>query len=109
MDVIEVNMATGVSTTRPATETEIASLPVPAEPDPKLVGIEFQGVMCSATKDDQNGLMAVLMSIQLQGTAFKPVQFEFENGSTLIITRANYQAFTAKWLPFRQSFFTVQP
>lgn len=72
-----------------------------------MVGVLFQGVMCSATKDDQNGLMAVLMAIQMQGAAFQPIRFEFENGNTLVITLQNYQAFMATWMPFRQSFFAV--
>lgn len=73
--------------------------------DPKMVGIEFQGVMCSATAADQNGLAAVLLAIQMQGAAFEPTRFYFANGSTLVISLANYQAFAAVWLPFRQSFF----
>lgn len=95
-------------------EVALAGADAPFEPqpdfplppaDPKLAGIEFDGVMCSATKDDQTGLMAVLLAIQLQGAAFPPTRFEFENGNTLVITLANYQAFMAVWLPFRQSFF----
>lgn len=75
-------------------------------PDPKLVGIEFDGVMCSATHADQNGLVAVMMAIQLQGEAFQPTRFEFDNGNTLVITLQNYQDFMAVWMPFRQSFFS---
>lgn len=74
--------------------------------DPKLIGIEFEGVMCSATAEDQNGLSALLLAIQLQGEAFQPTRFEFDNGSRLIVTKENWQAFAAVWLPFRQSFFT---
>jgi hypothetical protein len=76
-------------------------------PDPKLVGIEFEGIMCSATADDQAGLAAVLLAIQLQGAAFQPTRFYFSNGNILVISLANYQAFTGVWLPFRQSFFAV--
>jgi hypothetical protein len=76
-------------------------------PDPKLIGVEFEGVMCSATADDQAGLAAVLLAIQLQGAAFKPTRFYFSNGNILVISLANYQAFTGVWLPFRQSFFAV--
>jgi hypothetical protein len=76
--------------------------------DPKLAGIEFEGVMCSATAADQNGLSALLMAIQFQGAAFQPTRFYFENGNTLVISLENYQAFAATWLPFRQSFFTVE-
>lgn len=79
----------------------------PPAPDPKLVGVLFQGVMCSATAADQNGLASVLLAIQLQGAAFQPTRFYFENGNTLVISLANYEAFIAVWLPFRQSFFAV--
>ena len=81
--------------------------PPPAPLDPKLAGVEFDGVMCSATANDQNGLAAVLLAIQLQGPAFQPTRFEFENGSQLVITLANWEAFAGVWLPFRQSFFAV--
>ena len=83
--------------------TEPADPPPP--PDPKMVGIEFEGVMCSATRDDQNGLIAVLTAYQLQGANFKPTKFYFENGNTLILTKDNLQAFIAVWMPFRQSFY----
>lgn len=76
-------------------------------PDPKMAGIEFEGVMCSATEQDQNGLAAVLMAIQFQGANFQPTRFYFENGNTLVISLANYAAFAAIWLPFRQSFFAA--
>ena len=79
----------------------------PPPPDPKLVGVEFDGVMCSATAADQAGLAAVLLAIQLQGAAFQPTRFYFENGNTLVISLANWQAFAAVWLPFRPSFFAV--
>jgi hypothetical protein len=75
--------------------------------DPKLVGVEFDDIMCSATSADQNGLMAVFLSIQIQGASFVPTRFSFENGSELVITLSNYQAFMAVWLPFRQSFFAA--
>ena len=76
--------------------------------DPKLIGVEFDGIMCSATADDQAGLAAVLLAIQLQGAAFQPTRFYFSNGNILVISLANYQAFTGVWLPFRQSFFVVE-
>ncbi len=82
--------------------------PPPIVPDPKFVGIEFDGVMCSATRDDQNGLMAVLLASQLQGQSFQPTQFYFANGNTLVITKENIQAFIATWMPFRQSFFVPE-
>jgi hypothetical protein len=77
-------------------------------PDPKTTGVEFDGVMCSATAADQNGLSALLMAIQFQGAAFQPTRFYFENGNTLVISLENYQEFAATWLPFRQSFFAVE-
>ncbi len=73
----------------------------------KYAGVEFDGVMYSATSADQNGLMAVFLSIQIQGASFVPTRFSFENGSELVITLSNYQAFMAVWLPFRQSFFAA--
>lgn len=90
---------TGAQTVRPYTPEELRAV------DPKLIGIEFDGVMCSATAADQNGLAAVLLAIQLQGDAFQPTRFWFDNGSTLVLTKDNWQAFAAVWLPFRQSFF----
>jgi hypothetical protein len=92
------------------TETEAnaireANQPPAPPPDPKMVGIEFQGVMCSATMYDQNGLLAILTAYQLQGAAFQPTQFEFANGNSLVITKDNIQAFITIWMPFRQSFF----
>lgn len=81
--------------------------PPEPQPDAKLIGVEFEGVMCSATAQDQDGLAAVLLAIQLQGAAFQPTRFYFDNGSTLIITLENWQAFASVWLPFRQSFFAV--
>lgn len=88
-----------------ATETERARLR--AEDEVKRRGVLFEGVMCSATSDDQAGLTAVLLAIQLQGPNFPPTQFYFENGNTLVISLANYQAFMQTWLPFRQGFFAV--
>lgn len=83
----------------------IKPAPSPPAPDPKLVGVEFEGVMCSAMAEDQHGLAAVLVGIQFQGAGFLPTRFYFANGNTLVISLENYQAFAAVWLPFRQSFF----
>ena len=83
--------------------------PLPADPppppDPKITGIEFEGVMCSATRDDQNGLVAVLVAHALQKENFQPTEFYFVNGNTLVLDAQNIEAFTAVWMPFRQSFF----
>lgn len=75
------------------------------EPDPRYVGIEFQGVMCSATKEDQAGLIAVLIAYQLQKTAFQPTEFIFSNGNKLVLSLSNIPQFVGVWMPFRQSFF----
>ena len=51
--------------------------------------------------------MSVLLAFQMQGAAFKPTEFHFANGSTLVLSAQNIQAFTAVWMPFRQSFFAA--
>jgi hypothetical protein len=76
------------------------------KPDPKWVGIEFEGVMCSATREDQNGLAAVLLAFQMQGAQFKPTEFHFANGSKLVLSQSNIPEFIGVWMPFRQSFFS---
>jgi hypothetical protein len=108
MSVREINLQTGEETVREYTSAElaaIASQPPAPPPDPKLVGVLFEGVMCSATLYDQNGLLAILTAYQLQGAAFQPTRFEFANKNSLVITKDNIQAFIAVWMPFRQSFF----
>lgn len=67
----------------------------------KLEGVEFAGVMCSATKDDQFGLGSMLPLVQ-QGYEFN---FHFENGNKLKINPDNVVAFMTVWVPFRESFF----
>ncbi|AUR91082.1 hypothetical protein NVP1155O_09 [Vibrio phage 1.155.O._10N.222.55.B3] len=68
----------------------------------KLQGVEFEGVMCSATKEDMWGLNSVHGFI-VEGNA---VNFEFDNGSVLKLTADNVEAFYAVWSPFRASFFS---
>lgn len=97
-----VDMQTGE-----VTEWDDGIADVSPNTDPKLTGVEFNGVMCSATAEDQHGLAAVMVAIQLQGTAFQPTRFHFANGNTLVISLDNWQDFAAVWLPFRQSFFAV--
>lgn len=75
--------------------------------DKKMHGVQIDGVMCSATSADQNGLIAVLMAYQLSGQDFKPTIFEFENGNSLQITSSNIQNVIDTWMPFRQQFFSV--
>ena len=84
---------------------EPADIVVPELVSPKMQGIEFQGVMCSATKEDQDGLLAVLVAYQMQAAGFKPTLFVFKNRSELLIDVNNIQAFISTWMPFRQSFF----
>jgi hypothetical protein len=88
----------------------IPPAPEPAPQDPKLVGTLINGVMCSATRDDQNGLTAVAMGITLaraSGKTFPDTVFQFSNGNTMVITDANFDAAYSKWVPFRQSFFSA--
>jgi hypothetical protein len=76
----------------------------------KLEGIEILGVMCSATKTDQTGMLAVgfnKLLADMAGQTFPPTKFEFENGAELVITAANYATVQAIWVPFRQTFFAA--
>ena len=82
-------------------------LPV-VEESPKMKGILFQGIWCSATKQDQDGLLAVLVAYQMQGASFKPTRYDFANGNSLVITKDNIQQFISTWMPFRQSFFAAE-
>ena len=82
--------------------------PPPPPPDPKMVGVEFEGVMCSATRDDQNGLVAVIVAYELQKSNFQPTEFRFVNGTKLVLTFENLPAFLKVWMPFRQSFFAPE-
>jgi hypothetical protein len=73
-----------------------------------MTGVEILGVMCSATKADQAGLTAVALGVTLarmSGTTFPDTRFEFENGTSLVVTDANFDTIYAAWTPFRQSFF----
>ncbi len=67
----------------------------------KLEGVEFNGVMCSATVTDQLGLLATKAWIEAGGST----GFEFENGNKLMLSPENFAAFAAVWMPFRASFF----
>jgi hypothetical protein len=84
---------------------EIEAMQTSEIPDPKFVGITFNGVLCSATRDDQNGLIAVLVAFQLQKASFPPTKFYFQNGNVLTLTAENLLPFVGIWMPFRQSFF----
>lgn len=69
----------------------------------KLAGIEFEGVMCSATKEDMWGLSSVEGYVRTGS----PTPFKFHNGNTLLLDHENIDAFYAKWVPFRASFFSL--
>ncbi|WP_257542554.1 hypothetical protein [Sphingobium sp. CFD-1] len=69
--------------------------------DLKLIGVEFEGVMCSATKEDMWGLSSVVPWIESGNST----AFEFDNGSVLVLTPENYRAFYEVWASFRASFF----
>jgi len=64
-------------------------------------GIEIDGVMCSALKEDQWGLNSI-KELVISGTS---VPFEFMNGNTLVLTPENIAPFESVWVPFRFSFF----
>lgn len=67
----------------------------------KRAGVEFDGVMCSATKEDMWGLN----SIKDWVAAGNDTDFEFDNGNVLTLTKDNYAAFESVWIPFRAGFF----
>lgn len=68
----------------------------------KLIGVEYDGVMCSATAKDQFGLQGLRSYIE---RGFTPPPFEFDNGNKYHITADNLDSFESVWLPFRLSFF----
>ena len=81
---------------------------IKAVSETKLTGIEILGVMCSATKEDQNGMIAIgfdKLTNTLAGTQMGSTTMEFENGSELVITDENFSEVDALWRPFRKSFF----
>lgn len=74
----------------------------------QLHGVEFQGVMCSATGDDQAGLSSVFLKhslAKMAGKTFPDVHFRFANGNVLTLNAGNIDAMDAVWTPFRLSFF----
>lgn len=78
--------------------------PRPLEEDElKMLGVEFNGVMCSLTWKDQFGLHSIKSYVQ----AGMSINFEFANGNKLLITPANLNAFEATWLPARMAFFPL--
>ncbi len=101
----------------------------------KMAGVEFQGVMCSATGEDQAGLHAFIgeyrhyqmakevllpaklakapdaekpaIQAMIDGLEFPQINLSFENGNKLVVTEDNIEALEATWKPFRMSFFPV--
>lgn len=74
----------------------------------QLTGIEFSGVMCSATAEDQNGLDSLLLQhtiAKLTNAQLPDNYFRFKNGNILLINSENIEALDAVWRPFRMSFF----
>ena len=82
-------------------EIEAYVAPEPTPHELKLAGVEFEGVMCSATAEDQHGL-ADIEGIVKSGMS---INFHFENGTKLLLTPDNIDALRAVWFPFRLSFF----
>lgn len=77
------------------------SEPVLSDHELKLIGVEIEGVMCSATSTDMYGLKCIEEWV----AAGQTVNFEFDNGNTLPLTQSNMDDFKAIWIPFRASFF----
>lgn len=69
----------------------------------KLSGFEFDGVNCSVTKADQDGVIAVLVQLSLK--IITTTVFEFSNGSKLLINTENVKRFSLEWAKCRQQFF----
>lgn len=72
----------------------------------KLAGVDFDGVMCSATGEDQSGVNRIELDLLLAGEAqFKSTVFEFANGNQITLTSANVVRFLSVWRAFRRGFF----
>ena len=102
------NYADGVFTKPLPTAEEAEEAKRAATESAKQTGVEILGVMCSATKDDQNGLTAIAMGVTLarmSAATFPDTVFQFSNGNTLTVTESNFNAIYDAWVPFRQSFF----
>lgn len=74
----------------------------------KRSGVDLGGILCSATRDDQNGLAAVSVGVIMargKGEKFPNTLFQFANGAELLITDANFDGYFNTWSTFRQGFF----
>lgn len=76
---------------------------VQAEKD-KMTGFDFSGVMCSATRKDQDGLVAVERAIA--NNWITETTFVFQNGNELVLNGANIAAFGQAFATFRNGFFS---
>ena len=86
---------------RPYNESELAENKAAADKAAKMTGVEFNGVMYSATAEDQWGLASIKDEVANGMT----INYEYKNGSMLAMTTDNWAPFKAVWVPFRQSFF----
>ena len=72
------------------------------EQNPQFKGFEFDGVQCSATRQDQRGIMAMAIGFQM-GIASE-TQFKFTNGSMLEVDSDNIGRLEATFAEFRELF-----
>jgi hypothetical protein len=100
LDGMEVEYLTNEDKAATLAEQELRELKAQHKKD-KMIGVEFDGVMCSATAKDQFGLSSIEGRIRA-GMEFN---FYFENGNTLVLNAGNVDAFEQVWYPFRMSFF----
>ncbi len=86
----------------PDPEFTASELSAKAKTTNKINGVEFEGVMCSATAEDMWGLSSIRSYI-VSGNS---TPFKFDNGEVLLLTPQNLSDFESVWIPFRQSFFS---
>ena len=66
------------------------------------VGIRVEGVLITATKEDQNGLTSVFVDYLSDPTGFEPTNFKFSNDSILEINRENILRVKNAWKTYRK-------
>ncbi len=69
----------------------------------KLTGFEYDGVMCSGTKDDQNGVTAI--ALMIMNVPESTHNMTFDNGNILKLTAENITDFVTQFSAFRSQFF----
>lgn len=110
---VEVDLTAEEITARQAEEVEAnkelaKAVAKQTERNEKQEGVTINGVKCSATRADQNGLTAIAMAVLIArgaSTVIPETVFEFENGATLTVNDGNFDGYYAIWMPFRQKFF----